>query len=49
MGKVETRPFDAVNYLITQEDMASYLDAALEDGDSAVIAAVLDDIARARG
>lgn len=29
--------------------MAAYLDAALEDGDTSVIATVLGDIARAKG
>lgn len=47
--KVKTRPFDAVNYLKTEDDMAMYLEAALEDGHPAVVAAVLGDIARAKG
>lgn len=29
--------------------MAAYLEAALEDGDPALVAAVLDDIARKKG
>ena len=45
----ETQPWDVVNYLETQEDMAAYLDAALEDGDMGVILAALGDIARAKG
>ncbi len=49
MSKVETRPWDAANYLNTPRDMADYLEAALEDGDSAVIATALGDIARAQG
>ncbi|MCB0159822.1 MAG: putative addiction module antidote protein [Caldilineaceae bacterium] len=44
-----TQPWDVVNYLETQEDMAAYLDAALEDGDMGVILAALGDIARAKG
>ena len=45
----ETRTWDAAEHLETEEDMAAYLDAALEDGDTAVIVAALGDIARARG
>jgi probable addiction module antidote protein len=33
----------------TEEDMAAYLEAVLEDGDSALVAAALGDIARAKG
>jgi len=35
--------------MITDEDMAAYLEAALQEGDSALIAASLGDIARAKG
>ena len=49
MRKTETFPWDPVDYLETREDMVAYLDAALEDGDAKLIAAVLGDIARARG
>lgn len=41
--------WDASEYLETEEDMAAYLNAALEDGDTAVIAAALGDVARAKG
>lgn len=41
--------WDAPEYLETEEDMAAYLNAALEDGDTAVIVAALGDIARAKG
>jgi len=43
------RPFDPVNYLDSPAAMAGYLEAALEDGDPKLIAAVLGDIARAKG
>ncbi|WP_305069165.1 addiction module antidote protein [Limnofasciculus baicalensis] len=33
----------------TREDMAAYLEAALEDGDPALVVAALGDIARAKG
>lgn len=41
--------WDASEYLTTEEDVAAYLNAALEDGDTALIAAALGDIARAKG
>ena len=46
---IETRPWDVVEHLETEEDMAAYLDAALEDGDTALVVAALGDIARAKG
>lgn len=39
----------ASEYLETEADIAAYLNAALEDGDTSVIAAALGDIARAKG
>ena len=48
MGKTVTRPWDAAEHLETEEDMAAYLNAALEDGDLGLIMATLGDIARAR-
>jgi len=48
-GKTETRPWDVVEHLQSDEDMIAYLDAALEDGDPALIVAALGDIARAKG
>lgn len=49
METIRTLPWDAADHLKTQEDMAAYLEAALEDGDPALITAVLGDIARAQG
>jgi probable addiction module antidote protein/putative addiction module killer protein len=46
---IETRSWDATEHLETEEDMAAYLDAALEDGDPALVVAALGDIARAKG
>lgn len=45
------RLWDAANYLKTEEDMAGYLEAAMEEApdDPAYITSVLNDIARARG
>ena len=48
-AKVKTMPWDAVEHLKSNEDMAAYLEAALEDGDPALVAAALGDIARAKG
>jgi probable addiction module antidote protein len=48
-AKVKTTKWDAVDYLKTDEDMANYLEAAIEDGDPALISAALGDIARAKG
>ncbi len=49
MAKTKTRPWDAAEHLETEEDMAAYLEAALEEGDAALVAATLGDIARAKG
>jgi probable addiction module antidote protein len=49
MPRPRTTPWDAADYLHTETDMAAYLAAALEDGDAALVAAALGDIARARG
>jgi probable addiction module antidote protein len=51
MEKVALRKWDVVEHLKTEEDMAAYLEAAIEEAgdDSAFIAKVLGDIARARG
>jgi len=49
MPKTVTTPWDPAEHLDTEEDMAAYLEAALEEGDSNLIAAALGDIARAKG
>ena len=49
MPKIKTRPFDMVNHLGSEEEVVEYLQQVLEDGDPAVLAAALGDIARARG
>jgi probable addiction module antidote protein len=46
---VKTRRWDAAETLKTKEDIAAYLDAALEDGDPDLLKAALGDIARAKG
>jgi len=51
MGKLKLSKWDVVDHLKTDEDMALYLDACIEDdaGDGSLIRAALGDIARARG
>jgi len=49
MGKIQTHLWDAADHLKTEEDIAAYLEAALEDGDPELITAALGDIARAKG
>lgn len=49
MGKTVTLPWDPAEHLQSDEDMAAYLEAALEEGDASLIAAALGDIARAKG
>ncbi len=49
MPKPFTKPWDPAEHLETEEDMAAYLEAALEEGDPALVAAALGDIARAKG
>lgn len=46
---LETYPWDPVDHLKTPEDMVVYLEAAFEDGDPEVIAACIQDVARAKG
>ena len=44
-----TSRWDAADSLETKEDIAAYLDAVLEDGDSDLLKAALGDVARAKG
>lgn len=48
--KVSELPeFDAAEYLNSEEDVAAYLTAVLEENDPALLAAALGDVARSRG
>lgn len=47
--KTETHPWDVTRYLDSDEAVAAYLDAALEEDDPALLAAALGDVARAKG
>lgn len=49
MKKVTFKKWDVVEHLKTDRDMALYLEACLTEGDPALVAAALGDIARARG
>lgn len=49
MAKIKTRKWDVAEHLKTEEDMAAYLEAALEENDPALVSAALGDIARAKG
>jgi len=49
MPKTATTPWDPAEHLETEEDMAAYLEAALDEGDPTLVAAALGDIARAKG
>lgn len=49
MTKTFTQIWDVAEHLETEEDMAAYLEAALEENDPALVTAVLGDIARAKG
>ncbi len=48
MAKTHTRPWDPAEHLETEEDMAAYLNVALDEGDLGLILATLGDIARAQ-
>ncbi|MCK5157211.1 MAG: putative addiction module antidote protein [Spirochaetales bacterium] len=49
MKKEITTLWDAAEHLENEEDMAAYLEVALEENDPSLIAAALGDIARAKG
>ena len=49
MKRERTSPWDVTEHLETEEDMAAYLEAALEGNDPSLIAAALGDIAKAKG
>jgi probable addiction module antidote protein len=48
-GKLTTRKFDVTEYLDSQEAIAEYLTAMIEDGDPSMLAVALGDVARAKG
>jgi probable addiction module antidote protein len=48
MTKTLTLPWDVAEHLDTEEDMAAYLEAVLEENDPALVTVALTDIARAK-
>lgn len=46
---IEVRPFDAVDYLDSEEMISEYITAAMEDPNPDVLLKALSDVARARG
>ncbi len=46
---VNTKPWDASEYLKTEQDIIDYLDAAAETGDPTLMQAAIGDVAKARG
>ena len=49
MAKLKTTRFDAAEYLESEKDIAEFIEAAFESGDTAHIARALGVVARARG
>ncbi len=48
MDAVKFSRYDTADYLKSEQEIAAYLDAVMEDGDPALIAAALGDVAHAR-
>lgn len=49
MMGLDTTRWDAIDHLDSKEAMLAYLEAVFEDGDPALIAAALNDVAQANG
>ncbi len=47
--RIKTIPWHSASSLKTNKDIAHYLEAVFEDGDPALVAAALGDVARAKG
>jgi probable addiction module antidote protein len=48
-AKLKTTPWNSADYLKSDEDIADYLDAVIEEDDPALLAHALGVVARARG
>lgn len=48
MEPLDLRPWDAAEFLKTEEEIAAYLDECLADGDPRLLAVALGTVARAR-
>lgn len=49
MSKLEIERYDAADYLKDEQNVLAYLNAALDDGHSDVVAQAIGNVARARG
>ena len=49
MKKTKPRHYDASEYLKNEDDISAYFEAALEEGDPALVIQALGTIAKARG
>ena len=49
MKPVKTTVWDMADHINSKEDVVAYLDAALEENDTALLLAVIGDIARSKG
>jgi probable addiction module antidote protein len=49
MTEVKTTPWDTAAHLLTEGDVAAYLEAVFEDGDPELIAHALGVVARSKG
>ncbi|WP_206952778.1 addiction module antidote protein [Trinickia acidisoli] len=49
MKPVKIARFDAADYLDSEEAIAAYINAALEEGDADLLMAAIADVAKARG
>lgn len=47
--KTITKPYDAAEYLSSEEEMAAYLEAAFSEENASLVIQALGNIARARG
>ncbi|WP_372644237.1 DNA-binding protein [Hyphomicrobium sp.] len=48
MRRAKFKPFDAASYLKSEDDIASYMEAAAEECDPHLFAEALEDVKRAR-
>jgi probable addiction module antidote protein len=48
-AQTKTHPWDVTRYLDSDEAIAAYLDAVLQENDPALLAAALGDVSRAKG
>jgi len=48
-SKIKTTPWNSADYLKSEKDIAYYLQAVFDDGDPALIAHALGEVARAKG